>query len=119
MQMQTEILRTRISDRVSQSRQAVVAHFRLWRSTFLQTIYPVLGNVASGFQAVLPDTSRPVRPCRELAGRVPAGAILLGNSIVSYQWLNSNNQQIATVTVRLPDGRHTLTLVVTDATGAT
>lgn len=69
-----------------------------------------------------PGHQPPAAPCRELAGQVPAGAILLGNSIVSYQWLNSGNQQIATgasASVRLPDGQQIVTLVVTDATGAT
>jgi outer membrane autotransporter protein len=41
--------------------------------------------------------------------------------IVSYRWTNSANQTIATgatPTVRLPDGLQTLTLLVTDNTGA-
>lgn len=43
-------------------------------------------------------------------------------TIVSYQWLDASNQQIATgptPTVRLADGQHTLTLLVTDNDGAT
>jgi outer membrane autotransporter protein len=43
-------------------------------------------------------------------------------TIVSYQWLNSANQQIATgatPTVRLADGQHTISLLVTDDDGAT
>jgi outer membrane autotransporter protein len=43
-------------------------------------------------------------------------------TIVSYQWFNASNQQIATgatPTVRLADGQHTLTLLVTDDDGAT
>ena len=42
--------------------------------------------------------------------------------IVSYQWLNASNQQIATgatATVRLADGEHTITLLVTDDDGTT
>ncbi|MGH8188653.1 MAG: PKD domain-containing protein, partial [Steroidobacteraceae bacterium] len=41
-------------------------------------------------------------------------------TIVSYQWLNSSNQQIAsgaTPTVRLTDGQQTITLLVTDDDG--
>jgi outer membrane autotransporter protein len=43
-------------------------------------------------------------------------------TIVSYQWLNASNQQIATgatPTVRLADGDHTITLLVTDDDGTT
>jgi outer membrane autotransporter protein len=43
-------------------------------------------------------------------------------TIVSYQWLNASNQPIATgptPTIRLADGQHTLTLLVTDNDGAT
>lgn len=43
-------------------------------------------------------------------------------TIVSYQWLNASNEQIAsgaTPTVRLTDGQHALTLLVTDDDGAT
>jgi hypothetical protein len=43
-------------------------------------------------------------------------------TIVSYQWFDANNQQLATgpmPTIRLPDGEHTLTLLVTDNSGAT
>ena len=43
-------------------------------------------------------------------------------TIVSYQWFNAANTQIATgatTTVRLPDGQQTLTLRVTDDSGAT
>lgn len=43
-------------------------------------------------------------------------------TIVSYQWLNASNEQIATgatPSVRLADGEHTLTLLVTDDDGAT
>ncbi len=43
-------------------------------------------------------------------------------TIVSYQWFDANNQQIATgatPTIRLADGEHTLTLLVTDNSGAT
>jgi outer membrane autotransporter protein len=43
-------------------------------------------------------------------------------TIVSYQWLNASNQQIATgatPTVRLADGQHTITLLVTDDDGTT
>ncbi|HEY4368005.1 MAG TPA: autotransporter domain-containing protein [Steroidobacteraceae bacterium] len=43
-------------------------------------------------------------------------------TIASYDWRNAANQQIATgptPSVRLPDGRQTLTLIVTDNSGAT
>lgn len=43
-------------------------------------------------------------------------------TIVSYQWLNAENQQIASganPTVRLADGEHTITLLVTDDGGFT
>jgi outer membrane lipase/esterase len=43
-------------------------------------------------------------------------------AIVSYQWLNASNQQIATgatPAVRLPDGLQTITLLVTDDDGTT
>ena len=43
-------------------------------------------------------------------------------TIVSHQWLNASNQQIATgatPTVRLADGEHTITLLVTDDDGTT
>jgi outer membrane autotransporter protein len=43
-------------------------------------------------------------------------------TIVSHQWLNSSNQQIATgatPTVRLSDGQQTITLLVTDDDGTT
>jgi outer membrane autotransporter protein len=43
-------------------------------------------------------------------------------TIASYQWLDASNQPLATgptATVRLADGTHTLTLLVTDNQGAT
>jgi outer membrane autotransporter protein len=43
-------------------------------------------------------------------------------TIVSYQWLNASNEPLAsgaTASVRLADGTHTITLLVTDAQGVT
>jgi outer membrane autotransporter protein len=43
-------------------------------------------------------------------------------TIVSYQWLDANNRQLATgatAAVRLADGQHTITLLVTDNSGTT
>ena len=83
---------------------------------------PSPGQCRVWFAGRPPGHQPPPAPCHELAGALPAGAILVGNSIVSYRWLNSGNQQIATgasASIRLPDGQQVVTLVVTDATGAT
>ena len=83
---------------------------------------PDPGQCRVWFPEVPPGRQQPASPCGQFAGGVPAGALLLGNSVLTYRWLNASSQPIAagaTASVRLPDGEHLVTLLATDATGQT
>lgn len=67
----------------------------------------------------LGDTDQQAGESVTLSG---AGSLDPDGTIASYEWRNAANQQIATgvsPTLRLADGRQTLTLIVTDNGGAT
>jgi outer membrane autotransporter protein len=87
------------------------------------------GACADAVAAALPPTANagPDQNLADTDGQLGEAVTLNGSAssdpdgtIVSYQWRNVANQTIATgvtPTVRLPDGRQSLTLVVTDDSG--
>ncbi len=90
-----------------------------------------ISPLACADATVLPPTAN-AGPDQRLADsdRQPGEAVTLDGSasldpdgtIASYQWLNASNEALATgpnATVRLADGQHTLTLLVTDDDGTT